>query len=157
MEFASLQEVITFAVHQEELACQLYTDAAARTANLSARKMLLEIAAEEAVHRDDFTRIGISLPQQEPVDREASTPRKLHPNASYPEILRFAIETENSASSLYEAAAEMTEDPKIRRMLQVLSEVERGHKKRVEEIYEECLLTENGSALAALSREVVPG
>jgi len=37
----------------------------------------------------------------------------------------------------------MTDDPKTKRMLYILAEVERGHKKRIEQIYKEYALTEN--------------
>ena len=80
MEFTSLEEVITFAMCQEEFACQLYTNAAAKTTNMSARKMLRAIAAEEAVHRVDLSKIDVSLLQQEQIrEPHYLAVKELHP------------------------------------------------------------------------------
>jgi rubrerythrin len=61
---------------------------------------------------------------------------------SYPEILHFALKTEENAYKLYSAAAEMTDNPKLKNMLLVLADVEKGHKARIEAIYDEKVLTE---------------
>ena len=150
MEFVSLEEIINFAVEREELAYQLYTDAAAKSTSIAARKMFEEMAAEEAGHRDVFSRIDVALLHQESARKgphlnlsEYLADIEMRPDMSYPEILRFAIKAEESAWKLYEAAAMMTEDPKMKKTLQVFAEVEKGHKKRIEHIYDEHVLTEN--------------
>jgi rubrerythrin len=150
MEFVSLEEIINFAVRREELAFQLYTDAAAKSTSIAARKMFEEIAAEEAGHKDVFSRIDVALLHQESSRKgphlnlsQYLTEIELRPDMSYPEILRYAIKAEESAWKLYEAAAEMTDDPKMKKTLQVFAEVEKGHKKRIEAIYDEHVLTEN--------------
>jgi rubrerythrin len=43
MEFVTLEEIIKFAVQREEIAYQLYTDAAAKSTSISAHKMFEEI------------------------------------------------------------------------------------------------------------------
>lgn len=150
MEFVSLEEIIQYAVSREEQAYQLYTDAAAKSNTISARKMFEEMAAEEAGHKDVFSKIDVAVLHEESARKaphlnlsEYLTDIELRPDMSYPEILRFAIKAEESAWKLYEAAAEMTDDPKIKRTLQVFAEVEKGHKKRIEAIYDEHVLTEN--------------
>ena len=150
MEFVSLEEIIKYAVQREEIAYQLYTDAAAKSTSISARKMFEEIAAEEASHKDVFSKIDVALLHQESARQqphlnlsEYLADIELRPDMTYPEILRYAIKAEESAWKLYEAAALMTEDPKMKRTLQVFAEVEKGHKKRIEQIYEEHVLTEN--------------
>ena len=40
------------------------------------------------------------------------------------------------------AAAEMTDDPQLKKTLLVFADVEKGHKKRLEGIYDERVLTE---------------
>ena len=150
MEFVSLEEIIKFAVQREEIAYQLYTDAAAKSTSISTRKMFEEIAAEEASHKDVFSKIDVALLHQESARKqphlnlsEYLADIELRPDMTYPEILRFAIKAEESAWKLYEAAALMTEDPKMKRTLQVFAEVEKGHKKRIEQVYDEHVLTEN--------------
>jgi rubrerythrin len=68
---------------------------------------------------------------------------ELKPDMTYSEILQFAIKTEESAYHLYKAAAEGTDDPQLKKTLEVFADVELGHKKRVESIYDERVLTEN--------------
>jgi len=150
MEFVSLKEIIAFAVQREELAFQLYTDAAAKSSSIAARKMFEEMAAEETGHRDVFSRVDLAQLPREPHSTaqhlnlsEYLADIQLRPDMSYPDILRFAIKAEESAWKLYEAAADMTDDPKLKRTLQVFAEVEKGHKIRIEHIYDEHVLTEN--------------
>jgi rubrerythrin len=150
MEFASLEEIIHFAVRLEENAYLLYTDAAAKSTTISGRKMFEEMAAEEAGHKNVFSKIDIALIHQESSRKaphlnlsEYLAEIEMRPDMSYPEILRFAIKAEESAWKLYEAASEMTDDPKIKKTLQVFAEVEKGHKKRIENIYDDHVLTEN--------------
>jgi rubrerythrin len=52
------------------------------------------------------------------------------------------METDENAYRPYEAAAEMTEDPKLRNVLQVFADVEKGHTRRLEQLHDEHLLTE---------------
>jgi hypothetical protein len=47
------------------------------------------------------------------------------------------MKAEEHAWRLYTAAAEMTGDPRLKNILLTFAEVEKGHKKRLEEIYEE--------------------
>jgi rubrerythrin len=150
MEFVTLEEVITFAVSREEVAYQLYKDAAGKSSSIAARKMFEEMAAEEAAHKDVFSKIDVALLHEESARREPNlslgqymTEVELRPDLSYPEILRYAIKAEEAAWKLYEAAAEMTDDARLKRTLQVFAEVEKGHMKRIEAIYDEHVLTEN--------------
>lgn len=55
---------------------------------------------------------------------------------AYDVTLLYSLHTEDSAYQLYKAAAEATEDPQLKKTLQLFAEVEPGHKKRVEDLYE---------------------
>jgi rubrerythrin len=68
---------------------------------------------------------------------------ELKPDMNYPQILQFAIKTEENAYQLYKSAAEVTDDPQLKKTLEVFADVELGHKKRIEAIYDERVLTEN--------------
>ena len=149
MGFTTLEEVIRFAVKREETAYQLYKNAAENSTGIAARKMFEEMAAEEAGHKEVFSRIDIAEAMQQASAKvpdmklaEYMVEMPLKPDMSYDEILRFAIKTEESAYKLYSAAVEMTDDPKLKKTLQVFADVEMGHKKRLEDIYDERVLTE---------------
>lgn len=149
MAFTTLEEVIRFAVQREETAYKLYKNAAEKSSSIAARKMFEEMAAEEAGHKEVFSRIDIAEAMQQASARvpdmklaEYMVDTPLKPDMNYDEILRFALKTEESAYRLYSAAAEMTDDPKLKKTLQVFADVELGHKKRLEGIYDEKVLTE---------------
>lgn len=149
MAFTTLEDIIRFAVKREEAAYQLYKTAAEQSTSIAARKMFEEMAAEEAGHKEVFSRIEVAeamqnasakLPDMKLAEYMVDMPLK--PNMTYDEILRYAIKTEDSAFKLYSAAVELTDDPKLKKTLQVFANVEMGHKKRLEEIYDDKVLTE---------------
>lgn len=150
MGFTTLEEIIKFAVQREETAYQLYKTAAETSTSIAARKMFEEMAAEEKGHKEVFSKIDLA--EAAGFSARTSTDMKLseylvdiplRPNMTYQEILTYAIKTEESAYQLYTAAAEMTDDPKLKKTLKVFADVEKGHKLRVENLYDEHVLTEN--------------
>ncbi|RNC72282.1 MAG: ferritin [Desulfuromonadales bacterium] len=149
MEFKTFDDIIRFAVQREETAYQLYKTAAAKATSISARKMFEEMAAEEAGHKHSFENLSIAgaetytfarQPDMKIAEYMVDVP--FREDMSYPEILRYAMKTEETAYKLYTAASELTDDPKLKRMLQVLADIEKGHKLKVEAIYDEKVLTE---------------
>ncbi len=149
MNFVTLEEIISFAVEREETAYRLYKRAAELSTNIASRKMFEEMAAEEAGHKTVFSKIDLAeamqkasskIPDMKLSDYLVDVP--FRPDMSYDEILRFAIKAEESAFQLYTAAAEMTDDPQLRKTLLVFADVEKGHKKKLEDIYDERVLTE---------------
>lgn len=65
---------------------------------------------------------------------------------TYSEILVFALKTEENAYQLYKAAAGMTDDPRLQKVLMNFADVELGHRRKIEAIYEERVLTEGWKA-----------
>lgn len=150
MEFTTLEDVIRFAVRREDAAYRLYRNAAEKAPNIATRKMFEELAAEEAGHKEVFSRIDIVEALSTQVEGAADmhlaeymAELPFREDMTYAEILRFAIKTEENAYQLYLAAARMTGDPKLRRTLEAFANVEKGHRLRLEEIYDERVLTEN--------------
>jgi len=149
VSFISLQEVIDFAIEREETAYQLYKRAAELTISPASRKMFEELAQEEAAHKDVFAKVDPDKLDELKVCKlpEATIGQYLkdvpfHPQMSYQEILAYALKTEESAYQLYKAAAGMTEDPKLQKTLLAFAEVELGHRRKIEAMYDEKVLTE---------------
>jgi rubrerythrin len=150
MEFVTLETVIKYAVQREEEAVQLYTDAAKLATTISARKMFEELVADEMGHKNVFSKMDLAKAEQY---RASKMPDlgiskylveiKLKPDMTYPEILHFAIKTEENAYQLYKATAAATDDPHLKKILEVFADVELAHKKQIESIYDERVLTEN--------------
>ncbi len=149
MGMTTLDEIIKFAVKREDDAYHLYKDAAGKTTSIAARKMFEEMAAEEAGHKEVFSRIDLAKAEQYKFNQVSDmgisqylVDIPLRPDMTYQEILVFAMKAEEGAYQLYKAAAEMTEDPQLKKTLLVFADVEKGHKKRIEDIYDERVLTD---------------
>lgn len=149
MAFTTLDEIIKFAVQREETAYHLYKTAAEKSTSIAARKMFEEIAAEEAGHKEVFSRVDLAeavrhssgrIPDMKLAEYMVDIP--LRPDMNYDEILRHAMKTEENAYLLYTAAAELTDDAKLKKTLLAFADVEKGHKRRLEDIYDEKVLTE---------------
>ena len=149
MEFVTLEDVIKFAIDREDTAYKLYKRAAELSTGIASKKMFEELAQEEATHRDVFTRIDegktenhklCTLPETSIAKYLADVP--FRDNLTYSEILAYALKTEENAYQLYKTAAGMTDDPQLQKVLMNFADVELGHRRRIEAIYEERVLTE---------------
>ncbi|MDY0300490.1 MAG: ferritin family protein [Trichlorobacter sp.] len=149
MGFVSLKQVIDFAVEREEIAYRLYKRAAELTESAAARKLFEELAAEEAMHKEVFMRIdpdkiadknSCALPEATIAKYLRDTP--FNPQMDYQEILTFALKSEEDAYQLYKVSAGMTEDPVLQKTLLAFAEVELAHRRKIEELYNERVLTE---------------
>jgi rubrerythrin len=149
MEFVSLDDVIKFAIEREDTAYKLYKRAAELSKTAAAKKMFEELAAEEATHKDVFARIDTEKAEHHKLCKipEASISKYLadvpfRADMTYQEILTFAMKTEDSAYNLYKTAAGATEDDKLQKVLLTFADVELGHRRKIEAIYEDKVLTE---------------
>ncbi len=149
-DFITLEDVVKFAVKREETAQRLYTNAALKATSISSRKMFEELAAEEQGHKHSFEKLDFDRSEQYTFAKhpdmklaEYMVDLQFREDMTYDEILRFAMKTEEAAYKLYTTAAEMTADPKLKKMLLVLADVEKGHKQRIEALYDEHVMNEN--------------
>ena len=149
MKFITLDEVVKFAIEREDTAYKLYKRAAELSTSIASKKMFEELAQEEATHKDVFTKIDedkaeshklCTLPESSIAKYLADVP--FRPDMSYSTIIASALKTEENAYQLYKAAAGMTDDPKLQKVLMNFADVELGHRRRLEAIYEERVLTE---------------
>jgi rubrerythrin len=149
MKFVTLEDVIKFAIEREDTAYKLYKRAAELSTSIASRKMFEALAEEEATHKDVFSKIDeekaenhklCTLPESSIAKYLADVP--FRENLTYSEILAYALKTEENAYQLYKAAAGMTDDPKLQKVLMNFADVELGHRRRVEALYEERVLTE---------------
>ena len=148
-KFVTLDDIIKFAVEREDTAYKLYKRAAELSTSISSKKMFEELAQEEATHKEVFSRIDedkaenhklCTLPESSIAKYLADVPFRA--DLTYSEILAFALKTEENAYQLYKAAAGMTDDPKMQKVLMNFADVELGHRRRIEAIYEDRVLTE---------------
>jgi rubrerythrin len=148
-KFVTMDDVIKFAIDREETAYQLYKFAEELSTTVAAKKMFAELAAEEATHKEVFSKIDADKAENHKLCTipETSIAKYLadvsfRPDMPYQEILAFALKTEENAYQLYKAAAGMTDDERLQKVLMSFADVELGHRRRLEVIYEEHVLTE---------------
>lgn len=148
-KFITLEEVIKFAVEREDTAYKLYKRAAELSTTIPARKMFEELAAEEATHKEVFSKIDedkaeshklCTIPEKSIASYLADV--EFRPDLSYNQILQYALKTEENAYQLYKTAAGMTDDERLQKVLMTFADVELGHRRRLETIYEDRVLTE---------------
>ena len=149
MKFVTIAEIVTFAIEREDTAYKLYKRASELSTSIAAKKMFEELAQEEATHKEVFARIDEDKAETHKLCTlpEASIAKYLvevpfRENLTYGEILANALKTEENAYQLYKAAAGMTDDPKLQKVLMNFADVELGHRRRLEAIYDERVLTE---------------
>lgn len=147
MGFATIDEILDYAISKEEEAATLYNDLADRVDRPGMRKAFLEFAKEEEGHkrhlesvkagqlpaltRDQVQGLGIA---------EHLAPPRPSGGMTYAESLAFVIKAEQAAHELYEGLAEATDDPNLAAVFSALATEEAKHKRRFEAEYEEVVL-----------------
>lgn len=149
MSFYSMKDVLDFAIEREDMAYQMYKRAAEISTSPAAKKLFTELAQEEATHKDVFSKIE---PEKIPEATVCNIPEAtignylkevpLRADMGYQEILIFSLKNEENSYQLYKAAAGMTDDPQLQKVLLTFAEVELGHRRKIEGLYDEHVLTE---------------
>ena len=150
MHFNDLQDVIKFAIEQEEAAFNLYQRAAEQSTSISARKMFEEMAREEAGHKkmlEGFTGETIEkyqfkhVPNLKIGDYLVDVPCR--PDMTYQEVLIFSMKAEEKACKLYNEAAAQASDSEMQKLLLIMANEEQKHKFHLESIYDDKVLAED--------------
>ena len=149
-EFQTAEQILDYAIAQEQNAVDLYTRMADLTAGGPAKKMFEGFAAEERGHKARLEKIKAG--HRELITREQVQDLKLAEylndvelgeNPSYQDVLIFAMKQEKLAFRLYHDLADRTADPELRELFLALAQEEAKHKLRFEVEYDEHVLTEN--------------
>jgi len=151
------QEALSLAIKREREAHRYYSDAAAKTANESGRKMLSWLASEERGHinilekqwekvkengtwlsEEGYCEYGDISHPIECTEFPSASEVKFKPAEDAPEldVLKQAIAAEREATSFYADLAKNISDPSGKAMFKNLSKVEQGHLDLLEEEYE---------------------
>lgn len=149
MEFNSMQDVLAFAMEKEDDACLLYKSAAEMSTSVSARKMFLEMAEEEAGHKRLMEKLDKSKVEAYKFKKvpDLKISEYIHDvqyrnDMTYQEVLIYAMKGEEKSYRLYSEAASHTDDPDLQRLLLLLASEEKKHKFHLEALYNDKVLTE---------------
>ncbi len=148
--FGSVDEILDFAIGQEEEEARFYTDLAQRAEKPRMRRIFEDFAGEELGHKAKLVAIKegrLLVPETEKimdlkiaewlVDVESS------PNLDYQGALTLAMKREKAAFKMYSDLAAATENKAVRATLLALAQEEAKHKLRFEIEYDQYILTEN--------------
>ncbi len=152
-EFKSIDNILDFAIKDEQRASDLYADLATRISNKEMSKVFIQFSQEELGHKKKLENLKLnsnraSIFEDEKVQDlqigdyivEVKTSRN---DLSYQDALIIAMKEEKSAFKLYSDLAAMTANNEFKQMFLMLAQEEAKHKLRFEIEYDDNILQEN--------------
>ncbi len=149
-QWNSADEILDFAIQNEEAAAAFYTDLAEKVASDSMRGLFQDFAREEQGHKAKLLKVKQSgkMAPAAPKIVDLKIGDYLvdaDPNANldYQQALILAMKQEKAAFKLYTDMAAATTDADLQALLLSLAQEEAKHKLRFEVEYDDNILTEN--------------
>lgn len=152
-EFASINDVLDFAIGEEEAAAAFYTDLAAKMDRVWMKQVFEGFAKEEQGHKEKLLAVKDgqiqSFTTQKVMDLKIGDylvdvdPEEEGADLDYQQALILAMKKEKAAFKLYSDLAASTEDATLQNVLLGLAQEEAKHKLRFEVEYDEQFLAEN--------------
>ncbi len=147
----SVNEILDFAIRQEELAAEFYTGMAEKMSNEHMKEAFMSFAKEEWQHKAKLTQVKngkkMLSAESKVADLKISdylqNKTELSKDADYGQALLLAMQAEKEAYRLYTSLALATDDPEIKQLLTGLANEEANHKLRFEIEYDQEFLREN--------------
>jgi len=150
-EFKSVEDILNFAIKDEQRAADLYADLAKRSRNREMQKIFEQFSKEELGHKKKLENIKaggkIIIYDNKVQDLkigdyliEVSASRD---DLSYQDGLIIAMKEEKAAFRLYSDLAARTDDASLRDIFLMLAQEEARHKLRFEIEYDDYILREN--------------
>ena len=150
MKFDSVDEILSFAIEQEEKAAGFYTDLANRVDPKHMKEVFLGFAEEEKGHKAKLLQVKegkLMLPAEGRVlDLRIGDYLEdvtLSSSLDYQEALIVAMKAEKNAFRMYQSLASATDDPSLKAILLGLAQEEAKHKLRFEVEYDDMVLRDN--------------
>ena len=150
MKLDSVDEILDFAIKQEERAAEFYTDLANRLESEHTRDIFLSFAEEEKGHKAKLLQVKEGK-QLSPVEDQIMDLKigdyledvSLSTGLGFQDALILAMKAEKAAFRLYSNLASAADDPALKQTLLQLAQEEAKHKLRFEIEYDDRFLTEN--------------
>ena len=149
-EFENINDVLDFAIGEEQAAVEFYLRLADLSKNEDIKKAFHEFAEEEMKHKAKLMEVKLDgasvFGTEKIVDMQLSdylVDVKQKPDMSYEEALILAMKKEKAAFKLYTALAERAQQPAMKEMFHHLAMEESKHKVRFEIEYDDYILREN--------------
>jgi len=150
-QWASVDDILDFAIAEEQAAVQFYTRLADRTDNPAMREALQGFAQEERAHKDRLLAIRAGGAADLHPAPEKIADLKIAdylvdveptPDMLYDDALVLAMKKEQAACTLYTDLAARTDEAALKDVFLALAQEEARHKLRFETEYDD-MLTDN--------------
>ena len=149
MPLDTVDEILDFAIRNEEAAARFYTNLANKAGREHMKQVFLGFAEEEKGHKAKLLAIKEGqqmLPaEQRVLDLKIGdhlVEIELSADLDYQQALILAMKAEKAAFRLYQALASATDDATLKKMLLDLAQEEAKHKLRFEIEYDDEFLKE---------------
>ena len=149
-ELTTVDEILNFAIEQEQEAADFYKSIAVKATSKQMKATFEQFAGEEMGHKSKLMDVkagrkllGSSEAIQDLKIGDYLVTDEPEGDIDYQGSLILAMKKEKAAFKLYSDLAARTDDEGIRNLLLGLSQAEAKHKLRFEVEYDENILTEN--------------
>jgi rubrerythrin len=147
----SFEELIDFAISQEEEAVAFYSEWAGKVADASVKQTLLDFAQQERGHKaklEAVKKMGAVRTANPKAVKDLQISDYLvdvqpKPNMSFQEALILAMKKEKAAFRMYTELSERSESPELRDVFRFLAQEEASHKLGFELEYDDLVYQEN--------------
>jgi rubrerythrin len=146
--FSSIEEVLDFAIDNEEESIKFYMSLASRMENPNMKEVFEDFAKEEQGHLENLLAIRRDKIFTCPVERiqdlkigDYLIDIEPDPEMDYQDALILAMKKEKATYKLYNDLIRMTDDENLKETLRCLGQEEAKHKLRFEIEYDEHFLT----------------
>ena len=149
-QWKSADEILDFAIENEEKAAAFYTELAGKMKSSSMSKVFEDFAREEQGHKAKLLRVK-ETGEMGPASRKILDLKigdylvegEPDPEMDYQQALILAMKQEKAAFKLYTDLAAAAPNDNLRGLLLALAQEEAKHKLRFEVEYDDHILTEN--------------
>ena len=150
-EFKSMDDILDFAINNEQNAVNFYTKLASESTNAEMTEVFSQFAKEEMGHKAFLTKIKnensfTTMKDEKVLDLKMSdylVDVKPKPNMPYEDALILAMKREKNAFKLYMHLSERAPNDNLKKLFNSLALEESKHKLRFELEYDEFVLQEN--------------
>lgn len=145
---SSMNDVVQFAIEKEEKAMDFYQKCADRAKNPGIKKFFNEMVEEEQRHKkllQDLDPSGLDSMKLDKVEdlriSDYLVDVRFKDDITYQEALTLAMKKEEKAHEFYSAWKDRCMAEKTAKLFEMLAQEEMKHKRKIETIYDEEILT----------------
>jgi rubrerythrin len=149
-QFKSVNEILDFAIREEQAASTFYAELAGQLDRPWMKKIFEDFSREELGHKAKLEGVkkggGAGLPAGKVLDLKIGdylVEAEPSPGMDYQDALILAMKKEKAAFRMYTDLASVADDAALKGLLQGLAQEEAKHKLRFEMEYDDQVLQEN--------------